>query len=767
MLHFLLRALSRKNDRSCMSRTRKRLQWQSRLRLEPLEDRQLPSTFLVTNTNDSGAGSLRQAILSANSNPGLDTIAFNIGGGGVQTINPASALPTITDPVIIDGTTQPGFAGKPLVVLNGSQAGSQAYGFTISAGSTTVRGLVINSFGGLGFAVETNGGNVIQGNYIGTDASGTMSQGNGIGVDITNGGNLIGGTGPGTGNVISGNITNGITIWGSGPVGNLVQGNFIGTDPTGTVAVANGWNGVAIAGPGNTIGGSLAGAGNVIAGNNAGGIAIYGNGTTSNLVQGNFIGTDSSGIKALGNGGDGISISSGAINNTIGGTSAAARNIVSANANNGVTIWSTSQNLVQGNYIGTDRTGTKALGNLVGLSLNATANNTIGGTAEGAGNVISANTRGGVAIYGNGTINNLLQGNFIGTDSSGTAALGNKGNGVAIAAGTTGNTIGGASAGAGNVISANLGDGLEIFSSATQNFVEGNFIGTDFKGAKSLGNKVNGVLINASNNVVGGTTPGAGNTIAFNGNDGVLVNTGTGNGIHENSIFGHPGLGIQLVNNGNNMQPYPNLKFAHAKEEDDDDEDGGNTQVTVQGTLKSAPNSQFNLEWFVSNSPNASGFGEGETYIGSTTVTTNDRGRAHFTVTLNVDTAAGQFISATATDANNNTSQFSRSVRIGGSDSDESDSDDHPEEGDMGRSQTKDEAVDMVQSLSGQPKETAEQTLSKTENGRALALPDGPGGSGETPLSGKKGVSGFPFVGFVTHHNLAGSEIELVVDAGF
>jgi titin len=555
----------------------------------------------------------------------------------------------------------------------------------------------VNSFVGIGVLLQTKGGDVIQGNYIGTDASGTLAQGNGIGVDIASGTNQIGGTTSGLGNVISGNTGNGIILSGSYTAGNVVQGNFIGTDPTGTKALANGASGVMIVGPGNTIGGTLAGAGNVISGNQAGGVTMFGNGTTSNLVQGNFIGTDSSGTKALGNGGSGVSISSGATNNTIGGTSAAARNVISANAREGVTIWIANQNLVQGNYIGTDRTGTKALGNSsVGVVLfGAATNNTIGGTAAGAGNVISANS-GGLAIVGNGTMNNLVQGNFIGTDSSGTAALGNKNNGVAIAAGATQNTIGGTSAGARNLIAGNIGNGLLIFGSATQNFVQGNFIGTDVTGAKSLGNTGNGVFINASNNLIGGTTPGAGNTIAYNGNDGVLVDTGTGNGIRGNSIFGHTGLGIQLVNNGNNMQAYPELKVVHSND-GDDDEEGGHGKFTIKGTLNSTPNSQFTIEWFANNTCNASGFGEGKTFIGSMIVTTNAQGRAKFTMTFAAG-VPGQFITATATDANNNTSQFSRCVRIGHGESDDSEQGDD-EEGNMATSMPKGEAMDIIRAL--------------------------------------------------------------------
>src|SRR6266567_8549025 len=136
-------------------------------------------TFAVINTNDSGPGSLRQAILGANANSGLDTIAFSI-GSGPQTIAPLSPLPTITDPVIIDGTTQPGYAGAPLIEISGANAGSGADGLSIMAGNSTVLALVINRFqaaflggGGNGIFISGGGGNVVERCFLGTNASGT------------------------------------------------------------------------------------------------------------------------------------------------------------------------------------------------------------------------------------------------------------------------------------------------------------------------------------------------------------------------------------------------------------------------------------------------------------------------------------------------------------------------------------------------------------------------------------------------------------------
>jgi hypothetical protein len=145
----------------------------TRPRLEPLEDRRLLATFLVTNTDDSGSGSLRQAILDANADPFVDTIAFVIAGGGVQTIRPASALPAITKPVVIDGTTQPGFTGTPLIVLDGGSAGLFANGLTLTGGHSAVEGLVINNFGRSAIVLSGQGEDLVVGNYLGTDVTGT------------------------------------------------------------------------------------------------------------------------------------------------------------------------------------------------------------------------------------------------------------------------------------------------------------------------------------------------------------------------------------------------------------------------------------------------------------------------------------------------------------------------------------------------------------------------------------------------------------------
>jgi len=226
---------------------------------------------VVINANDHGPGSLRQAILDANATVGTDMIVFNIPGAGVKTINLLFALPEITDAVVIDATTQPGYAGAPLIELNGAQTNSNSAGFRISAGGSTIRGFVIGAFD-WGILLIGGNNNVIQANYIGVDPTGTLSRANDNGISIADSSNnLIGGTSSAARNVISGNGFDGVEVAGEG---NQIQGNFIGTNASGSAALPNGVNGIDIGGSAqsgnNTVGGTAPGAGNLISGNQRG-----------------------------------------------------------------------------------------------------------------------------------------------------------------------------------------------------------------------------------------------------------------------------------------------------------------------------------------------------------------------------------------------------------------------------------------------------------------------------------------------------------------
>jgi len=186
-------------------------------------------TLTVTNTNDSGPGSLRQALLDSNANAGPDVINFSI-ASGAQTITVLSLLPTITDAVTIDATTQPGFTGTPLIELTPDPQ-LIGDGVVITGGNSVVRGLVLNRFRGNAIRLETGGGNTIEGNYIGTDATGAVSAFNYLsGISLSgSSGNVIGGNTASARNVISGNLGNGVSV-GSGGIRLSDQiGNALGT----------------------------------------------------------------------------------------------------------------------------------------------------------------------------------------------------------------------------------------------------------------------------------------------------------------------------------------------------------------------------------------------------------------------------------------------------------------------------------------------------------------------------------------------------------
>ena len=617
------------------------------------------TTYIVTTTADNldnnspTPGSLRAAIRSANLNPGADTIDFSIPGAGPHTINVGAGLPTITDTVTIDGYTQPGASANTLAGGNDAvlkieikgDAPSQGTGFVIAANDCVVQGLVIHGFN---HAVLIDGArtvagaseNVVRGNFIGTNIAGTA-----VSADFFNG------------------------------TGNLGGGVFIdsgGFKPDNTLGTANN----------NLVGGTAPAARNVIAGNGSFGVRISQNigAATANRVQGNFIGTNAAGTAALGNG-SGIFLASDG--NIIGGTAAGARNVISGNnynslTSNGISVCCGAENnLVQGNYIGTDVTGAVAVPNAVhGVDINgaSTNNNTVGGDRTAARNIISGNLVVGVAI-GN-TSGNKVQGNYLGTDVTGTAALGNGFNGVYVA-GASGAIVGGAVAGEGNVISANLRGGVDIASSNT--VVQGNFIGTRADGISPLGNAQFGVRVSGAGNLIGGRTSGASNRIAFTRYDypysdnaiGVIVyGSNTNTPVVGNSIHSNEGIGIDLGRNGvtlndncdgdssdgtnNKLQNYPLLTSAAS---------GGGT-TTIGGTLDSAPGTTFTLDFYANPVCDSFSFGEGQTYLGSATVTTDGACNATINATLPVVVSAGQVITATATDPAGNTSEFSACMQV-------------------------------------------------------------------------------------------------------
>jgi titin len=449
---------------------------------ESLEGRTLFSTYVVTNALDAGAGSLRQAMLDANKHAGVDEIHFAI-GVGPRTIAPVTALPTVSDPVVLDATTQPGFAGKPLIELTGRdvETTSSVTGISITAGASVVRGLVINRFSGNGVRLLSEGGNVVCGNYIGTDASGIVAAPNGgQGVFVQSAGNVVGGSVASARNVISGNAKNGVQLYTSAASGNSISGNYVGTDATGRLKLGNGQCGVAIDGAAdNLVGGFTAASRNVISANAADGVLVADPGATGNRVWGNYVGTDARGLYKLGNGTYGVEVSQ--PGNSVGAPMVRARNVISGNAKSGVVLYlaSSTGNTVQGNFIGTDASGRRDLGNGGrGVDItNGPADNLVGGASAAARNVISGNDSGGIGVYAAAT-RNRIEGNFIGTDAYGAAPLPNGGLAAVVVISSAGvaNVIGGAGLGAGNVICSD-GPALSI-SAASATLSAGNRIVT-------------------------------------------------------------------------------------------------------------------------------------------------------------------------------------------------------------------------------------------------------------------------------------------------
>jgi len=386
-----------------------------------VDDSGLGASYTIEQLHAAGGGadgkiSLREAIIAANSTAGLDTITFSISGTGPHTISLATALPQITQAVIIDGWSEPDFTGTPVIQLDGSAAPVGADGLWISGGGSTVRGLIISGFNDRGISLTGGGGNTIVGNWIGIDTVGTAAEGNGTGIFISSTGNLIGGTTTATRNVISGNTVSNIGISGASAVSNVISGNYIGTSADGMAAIASAGNGISISGGavGNQIGGSSATAGNVIAGFGNIGIELT-SGAHGNAIQGNLLGVNATASGVLTSGGIGITLNS--VSNTlIGGSTAGQGNTFGGFANTAVWILGGGTSIaVQGNFFGTDVTQSASYANGAAIDIWNATSSTIGGTVAGAGNIIAHSTGSaikvmspstGISILGNSLYSN-------------------------------------------------------------------------------------------------------------------------------------------------------------------------------------------------------------------------------------------------------------------------------------------------------------------------------------------------------------------------
>lgn len=606
----------------------------------------------ISNTYDSGIGSLREAINQANRAPGTPTVCFAI-GSGPQTIIPTSPLPAVVGSMVIDGTTQPGYSGVPLIQINGAGSG-QTPGIWITAGDSTVKGLIINGYAANGIFITDNPGNVIVGNYIGTNAAGTTAVPNGTdGIGIYHSsGHTIGGTTASERNLISGNAGNGVGITGSDASSNIIQGNYIGTNATGGAAVPNRGDGILL------------------------------NDSPDNVIGGTY----------------GVSV---------GGACTGACNLVSGNGYNGIGLWyaNASGNQILGNYVGTDVAGTAALANFnIGVELNESPNNTVGGTTAETRNVLSGNGGAGVLLTGSACTGNVVAGNFVGTNAAGTAGIGNEKMGISIGyspgifsannniiGGTTGVTVGGACTGACNLVSGNTDDGIFITNNGGggANRVKGNYIGTNAAGTGSISNGANGVgILDVANNQVGGAMDAERNIISGNDDNGIIVVgwSSTGNRIEGNYIgrnanggdMGNAGFGITVVSGidtailGNSI--YANgkhgidLGYDYVTPNDHNDPDGGANRsqnypvvssahtsgntTTINASINSVPSTSYRIDFFSCTNCNAgppNDYGEGAVFLGSTTVATDEFGNASFGYVPATPVQGGQFVTATAT----------------------------------------------------------------------------------------------------------------------
>jgi hypothetical protein len=637
-----------------------------------------------------GDCTLVEAINAANAAAGADTIDFALPGGAPFIIKPTAALPAITGPLTIDGATQAGFAGTPIVVLDGSIAGV-ASGLFFGAGSagSTLRGLAVVRFAGAGGGngvLLGSGGNTVAGNYIGIDADGATDAGNEVhGVLISSNGNTIGGTAAADRNVISGNGNSGVLIIPLTVLGateaddNKVIGNYIGTNAAGTAAVANSIRGVGIFnGQDNLIGDPMNPAsGNLISGNTNAGVFVLPINIPAtaptrpadrNVVAFNRVGTNAAGTAAIPNGsgptGTGINLQ--------GNDNSALDNLASGNVGAGIFLGRDSAvgppasgNVARRNRVGTNAAGTAALPNTgIGILLLGATSSQVGGTLA-QGNLVSGNGGNGItlgAFTSNLSSLNTISGNLIGTEATGAMPLPNGTSGQAalsLAGGSDNNTL------SGNVVAAAAtdGHGIAITGGSDNNVVSDNFVGTNAAGA-NLGNSVTGIFLNGVND-----TLITGNRIAFNLHGGIRVMdteaAATNNTISANRLHDNMFLGIDLAADGitandagdgdggpNLRQNFPVITSAEATA-------GGMLDVT--GTLDS-PAGAFAIELFASATCDPSLFGEGATYLGLIDIqdaAVVPFGLPDFAGSVPYSPASGARITATATDENGNTSEFS------------------------------------------------------------------------------------------------------------
>ena len=530
------------------------------------------TTYIVTNTNDSGAGSLRQAMTDATGNYiGNHTINFNIptsdagydATSGTFTIHLQSELPylLIAGNITIDGTTQPNTnPDGPEIVLDGGGMNLMSCFRIVSAGNT-IRGFVIGGFQYAILFFGANGGTVSD-CYIGTAADGVTPFPNQYGVGLSGG--TYGTYNLGyahnvtiRNNVISGNTAAGIVLEGNGTRGNVITGNRIGVSANGDLPVSNHYGIIVMTNAnGNRIGGSTTAERNIISANTE--IGIYIESSDSNVVCGNYIGVDATGTRTFEYTPDsaiqanGVEINTTGQYNIIGGSTAAERNVISGNRVYGCIYYGNcSHNNICGNYIGTDAGGENAIPNATGICVDGSSNHN---TMEN--NVLSGNRSYGLFIVTRGTDGNIFRGNKVGTNASGTAAIPND-VGLMLAADAKDNLIGGDTPADRNLFSGNRYAGIEVTDAGTENNrIAGNYIGVDISGNQPLSNE-NGIIVSAlvrhldiDNNVISANT-GFGVVLTDRADSNVVRNNKIGTGADTSVALGNGGAGVVIGGGAN------------------------------------------------------------------------------------------------------------------------------------------------------------------------------------------------------------------------
>ena len=567
----------------------------------------------------------------------------------------------VTDPVSIKGDSEPDYVDTPVVVVDGQNAGTNVDGLTFGAlfsNQSLVQALSIINFDGDGILLDGTGNTLIYNNYIGVAADASAAGNGGNGIRLATGAflNTIG-AGSGTANVISNNGQRGIIIDLGGSSDNVIKGNLIGVDPSGTTDMGNGFEGILNNGAVfTTIGGSSATERNVISGNGRSGIFISGGGAT---IEGNYIGTNEAGDAAVANDLSGIEVNNGASLASTDGIITG--NLISGNTEHGIELRNSgTQADITGNNIGTNAARDAVLSNTEsGIEVIDNASAIIGGTASGAGNTIAGNGEYEILLVTNG---NTVQGNFLDTNSNGDD-LGSSSNALRI--GGDNNQVGGTTAAAQNVIGHTNTNAVVVGGS--NNTLQGNFIGVT-PGGTDIGHSGSNILVTGNDNAIGGVGTGAGNTLA-NASWGVALEANTGNAVRGNAISNQSQQGIDFDRDGvtpndagdsddgpNRLQNFPEIPNA--------DYDSGANEITVTYRVPSDPSltgSGASVYPLTIDFYQADADGNGEAYLGTDTYSATDYNNGpdkSITFTPGASVTAADDIVATATDANGNTSEF-------------------------------------------------------------------------------------------------------------